>query len=416
MTQVFIAIGVYIIVLNIFRIYRLRISANYMHNYDLKKESVLELKSDVPFFYIVIPVYNESVIIQQTIQHMLRFKYPASNFRIIIVGSRDEDTIDFLHSTHKIYPKNVIFLKSEKSGKSNQLNYALNYIENSLPNDNSYFLAYDADSSPDLNSLSCIEQSIMDNNWPIALQESTLYVKNYNHLGWYARIESIYQVHRVLVYEIFGQLRSKQSTTYTYMVGHGMVIKLDFLTHIHGFSVPFDDVHMGQKLRLLGIPIVPVQSLDVADTAISFKEVVRQSGGWLLGGIIHSELKKIISSGQDDMLQKYWPIIYIKGVFDTLSWFTDGFIVLVIMILSMHEWYFLFLLLVWVILSVLNLLLAFHFIKSEKKDITLRCSDALVMVVAPLFRPLVRMLSIFSAIKVIMDGKVKRAERGRAHE
>lgn len=380
----------------------------------------LDLKSTNglrPIFYIIIPVFNEQKIIINTIENLRKLTY-TGDFKIIVVGSIEERTINFLE-TKKRYDNEIILLVSSKKGKSNQLNYAINYVLENYSSNTSleYIICYDADSSPSKDSLTYFERYIIQNKFPIALQQPTLYIKNFLNVSWYCKGEALYQISRVLIYEIAGQLNTlKSRLSYTYMVGHGMCLRLDFLKKTQGFSVPFDDVSMGQRLRLFGIKIYTIPTFDISDVAVSLKEIVRQSGGWLLGGLILREYKNIKFKIKDISLQPYANIIILKGFFDTLSWFIPGVLILSFIFLSFRSaslsW--LLLIIIWILIN--GAILYFPY-KLIKQNVQLSVQDKFkLFLTSPLFiilRPIIRLLSIVSAVNIIKTGKITRARRSR---
>lgn len=373
--------------------------------------------SQRPVFYIIIPVFNEQKIILKTIENLRKLTYTGI-LKIIVVGSVEEDTIKFL-KTKKKYDNRIILLVSSKSGKSNQLNYAINHVLENYSRNISleYIICYDADSSPSSDSLVIFERYIIQNKFPVALQQPTLYIKNFLNVSWYCKGEALYQISRVLIYEIAGQLNSLKSRVgYTYMVGHGMCLKLDFLKKTQGFSVPFDDVSMGQRLRLFGIKIYTIPTFDISDVAVSLKEIVRQSGGWLLGGLILREYKNIKFKIKDISLQPYANIIILKGFFDTLSWFIPGVLILscIFLFLKSASLSWLLLIIVWILINAVILYFPYKLIK---QNVQLSVKDKLkLLLTSPLFivlRPMIRLLSIISAVYIIRTGKITRARRSR---
>ncbi|NVY97179.1 glycosyltransferase [Lactobacillus sp. DCY120] len=403
----YIIISFYILITYIYRIRRTTKSINFLTNGG-DKDRVM---NTFPIIHIIVPVFNEQKVIIDTLQCLLKMDYPKEKLSINIVGTVSEHTIDYLNKNFKNNCKFISLYISPKSGKSNQVNYAIDQISDKIKNPkNEYILVYDADSNPSKNSLLSFRSRILEFDFPIALQQSTIYLKNFDSLGWYGKIESIFQLSRVLVYEVYGQLKTINSATaYTYMVGHGMCIRIDFLLKTGKFSVPYDDVHMGQRVRLFGEKIIPVNTMDVSDTAISFREIIRQSGGWLLGGLIITEFQRIKHYNNIHDLQVFWPIIYIKGIFDTLSWFTDGILILLLMWYSFMDIKFLGLILLWELLSLISLWLVVNFAKKLGIKIN---RMIILLLIGGLLRPVVRMISLPSAFVVMCSGKIKRAKRG----
>ena len=102
--------------------------------------------------------------------------------------------------------------------KATQLNYAIKTLN---LNDNSYYAIFDIDSRPDINVFKYVKENSIEE----ILQMPSIFtnsVPNYYSYG-----SAIYQTRRVFSFEIASML-----TDFSYLVGHGLFIKVIFQINI----------------------------------------------------------------------------------------------------------------------------------------------------------------------------------------
>lgn len=75
---------------------------------------------------------------------------------------------------------------------------------------------------------------------------------------------SIYQSNFELRYGLINSYFSNE-LLYTYVVGHGMYIRVDLLKKIGGFETKYwcEDIYMSYVLRNKGISIYPIKTLEI---------------------------------------------------------------------------------------------------------------------------------------------------------
>lgn len=115
----------------------------------LNEYTFLEENNFSPFVSIIIPVYNESKILMQSLQSLLNLNY--KNFEIIIVNDGSTDNTKEIAEEYVGYKKGkynqikITLINKENGGKSTALNTGINYSESE------FVLCMDGDSqlSPD---------------------------------------------------------------------------------------------------------------------------------------------------------------------------------------------------------------------------------------------------------------------------
>lgn len=88
-------------------------------------------KDYFPKVAIVVPAWNEALVLEHTIDILLKIDYPLSALRLYIVddGSTD-NTADILQEKHLAYPENVFHVRKEGGGKgkAHAVNYGLDVV------------------------------------------------------------------------------------------------------------------------------------------------------------------------------------------------------------------------------------------------------------------------------------------------
>jgi cellulose synthase/poly-beta-1,6-N-acetylglucosamine synthase-like glycosyltransferase len=173
---------------------------------------------------------------------------------------------------------------------ASQLNYALRQL---LPDvrgreQTAYFVSYNADTTPDPNSLRRLHDLLIAERLPAAAQLMAVPMLNFlEHSSAYAAGAAIYQSRWALGYE-FAMLRQSAvslQSLYHYCRGHGMVFRLDYLLGSGGFdeNTALEDIFEGFKLSCEGLRCYPVPVLEWTESPTEFRTVVHQKRFWFSG-------------------------------------------------------------------------------------------------------------------------------------
>lgn len=102
-----------------------------------------------PSVVILIPAHNEGVVIQDTIEAMVKLSYPGELNVYILDDNSQDDTGEIAQAFSAIFSRihYVAVPPSKPSGKSRVLNYGLSITKSD------YFLVFDADNQPDSNAV-----------------------------------------------------------------------------------------------------------------------------------------------------------------------------------------------------------------------------------------------------------------------
>ncbi|KAA6470411.1 glycosyltransferase [Bacillus cereus] len=381
----------------------------------------LRSESVKPNIYVLIPVLQEQAVICKTLDHILKMKYNGLKQIIVITAEKEikENNGVLKGTTPDIVQKHIdnnklnkfvkiVHYTSIKGGKSEQLNCGLEYLltEENIDRKNSYVTLYDADSRPEYPTFTKFSELIYSyyskyKKLPTAIQQPSLFLRNFNDVSLYPKLEALFSTRWVLGHEIRAQLnsvkyKSNWRAPYAYVVGHGMYIRADFLENTKGFSVPYDDIHMGQRLDFLGKSIHPLTVYDICDVAPSTSEIVKQSGRWFGGGLIWSEFFRTIKLGvKTNPVRNV--VLLLKGIVDSFSWmhYLLHFISLIFITLTTLDFNYLIISLVFISLdSILGIILMLKYLPNMGKisnvDIKLNSWSKIILCLLAPVRGIIR--------------------------
>lgn len=318
--------------------YHLKKNFTWIRNYK-KSEN---LKPQIyPEFVILLSVYNERGNIERALQNLSKLNYIGKKEIYIITTEKEIyyhnnikegttiDEVERLLKTKK-YNFHHIHYPGKEGNKASQLNFAMDQLKVTYKNnqENIYVAVYDIDSIPPQNILFNVVNMIefYKKNCgtdPIVLQQPSSFCQKIESQSLYTILEAICQTRWSVGYEITEEKESivkiKHRVSYAYCVGHGMFIKAEFLWSNGGFTEPSEDVQMGFRLNLLGIPIYPIPYLDTATVPEKFKNIIIQSGRWFVNiFLLQKEYRYIKKVKNIDKLRKN--LIFLKSYVDIFSW------------------------------------------------------------------------------------------------
>ena len=171
-----------------------------------------------------------------------------------------EDFIIQNHLEEKIYH---FHYPNSEGIMADQLNYVLSKFE-FKDEKNYYFSVYNADSIPNKNTIKEVLQIINENNSPKVIQQYSIYQSNFELR--YGLINSYFP----------------NKLLYTYVVGHGMYIRVDILKQIGGFETKYwcEDIYMSYVLRNKDIPIYPIGTLEIMQSPQYLSILTKQNAVW----------------------------------------------------------------------------------------------------------------------------------------
>lgn len=174
---------------------------------------------------------------------------------------------------HMHYPNNEGIM-------ADQLNYVLNNFK-FIDESKYYFSVYNADSIPNENTIIEVLDTIRKNECPEVIQQYSVPISNWNELSNVMKGFAIYQSNFELRYGLINSNFSNK-LLYTYVVGHGMYIRVDVLKQIGGFETKYwcEDIYMSYVLRTKNISICPIGTLEIMQSPQYLSILTRQNAVW----------------------------------------------------------------------------------------------------------------------------------------
>ena len=163
---------------------------------------------------------------------------------------------------------------------ADQLNYVLNNFE-FKDEKNYYFSVYNADSIPNKDTIKEVLTTINQNDNPKVIQQYSVPISNWNELSNLMKGFSIYQSNFELRYGLINSYFPNK-LLYTYVVGHGMYIRVDILKQIGGFETKYwcEDIYMSYVLRNKNISIYPIKTLEIMQSPQYLSILTKQNSVW----------------------------------------------------------------------------------------------------------------------------------------
>lgn len=220
-----------------------------------------------------------------------------------------ELTTPILYGVHYPYIDGVM---------AHQLNYVAKHLNEILdchidPN-NTYFGIYNADSSPNAETLNYIGYDALQyrqiyGQIPEVYQQSSLFTRNFFNVpkgisGYILKSSSIFQTRWTLgneipsirrAYDFYQEYRHKELSLFDkifrdklmYCIGHGLFVRYDILKSIGFFSEKTvnEDIAFGFSLCMRRIPVKPIPVLENTDNPETVHSLITQKGTWFWGSL-----------------------------------------------------------------------------------------------------------------------------------
>lgn len=298
---------------------RIICSYRYLTNNDSKGNQIAQSGFRAGFsgkFYILIPVLREQEIIEQTIRH---FANLDGNYHVFLITTEKEQfdkkfnknipekyrtmpttkemVVSYLKK-HRFEARKVSLIHSPntKGVVAHQYNYALEKMIG-IAHDNDFVIVYNADSRVNKNILSKYAEIIDSEKDCNAIQQSAVFLANYNDLSLFLKSISLLQTRWTLAHEVprilntYGKLGFLEGA---HVVAHGLCLRYGFFRKIGWFPENFlnEDLPLGYFIRLHGSRIFLLKNLENADTPTSVRSMFNQYRTWFYGLLYYPEYMK----------------------------------------------------------------------------------------------------------------------------
>lgn len=245
---------------------------------------------------IIIPCLREQSIITETIDYFLNLINDKDNIELIIVTTEKEkyeqfltnqekkettfDVVNEYISKNKIDKVKLLHYPYKNGIMADQLNYAMKEYKN-YNGKRVYFSVYNADSRPNLDTINSVLNIIKNQDCPEIIQQYSYAFSNLENLSFLMKGFALYQSNFEIKYGMLNSL-TFPNLLYTYVVGHGLYIRLDVLKKIGGFNNKFwcEDIYMSSLIRNRNIRITPVLNLENMETPKNISVLIKQNANW----------------------------------------------------------------------------------------------------------------------------------------
>ena len=239
---------------------------------------------------ILIPVLNETDVIEETIKFLRHILGSLQNVSVCIVGTaqeRDQQGLNLTLERAKMAVGDdsrfsIIECGAHDGLKAHQLNSATATITS--PEEETWILVLDVDSRFDVRGLNEFIEAI--NRGDTIIQQHAVFLRNIDDIGFLQKAQALYQSRWTLTHEMTRfALRRVTGWWNFHVVGHGLCINLGTLKKFGGFPEEslIEDVHLGYNLSASGENPQSIFSIETADCPATLKEGWKQLYGWSLG-------------------------------------------------------------------------------------------------------------------------------------
>jgi len=294
-----------------------------------------KLKSSKDNFIICIPMLREQKIVLKTIEYFSKLNYPKDKYKIYIVTTSRELKESDKNSNHqstyelasvcaskvnkKLKMNLVEIVNYSGVGKlmSHQINYVIKMMAKRKENLKSIFAVYNADSRPNLNTLSAVSSTLRGYEKdmgiiPNIVQQSSLFTLNFNNFsnspkGYVLRAAAIFQTKWTLIHELSrfrkqslkaikkskGILSQLFDTQLSHCVGHGLFVRLSLLSkEFLPTETLNEDLPFGYYQCCKREPILPFPMLENSEVPLSITSLINQKKVWFFPYLEYDKCQK----------------------------------------------------------------------------------------------------------------------------
>lgn len=231
-----------------------------------------------PTVAVLIPAYNEGIVIRQTLEAMLALEYPGDLDVFLLDDQSQDDTrsiaLEFTTMFSRMHYVKVP--KGDPIGKSRVLNYGLSIT------DSEYFLIFDADNQPKPDTVTrLVEQAHSTKNACGAVGVVKTINATTNMLTRMIAIE--FQVFQLIMQS--GRWKAFKTGS---LAGTNMLLRRDVIENIGGYD-PYalaEDAELTMRITALGYTLPVVYEAETWEQEPeTMKVYMKQRTRWMLGNI-----------------------------------------------------------------------------------------------------------------------------------
>lgn len=268
--------------------------------------------SEYPMVTVMVPAHNESIVIQKTMEALLKFDYPKDKYEIIVVNDNSTDaSAQVLEGIQRANPESKIIVINTNQvaggkGKSNALNIALSMASGTV------IAVYDADNTPERQALKILVENLMsDEKLGAVIGKFRTRNKHASLLTRFVNIETLaYQCMNQAGRFFFFKLCTIPGTNY--------VIRRELIDRMGGWDVKAlaEDTEISFRLYRMGyyIKFVP-HAVTWEQEPQKLKQWFKQRTRWVKGNlyVLKSNFKYAFDSqaGRMRLDVIYYALVYL---------------------------------------------------------------------------------------------------------
>lgn len=230
----------------------------YVYYSKVVKKQMKDTLEEYPFVSILVPAHNEGIVIKKTVMSLVELDYPKDKYEIIIINDNSSDnSAEILHDLQLVYnDRNIIVINTDNiiggKGKSNALNIGFEKSKGDI------LAIYDADNTPDKNSLKYLVQTLIEEPMCGAvIGKFRCRNKERNLLTRFINIET-------LTYQWMAQAGRWQMLNLCTIPGTNFVIRRNLIEEIGGWDtkaitedteLSFRIYRMGYKIKFMPLAV-----------------------------------------------------------------------------------------------------------------------------------------------------------------
>jgi len=329
---------------------------SYLHARELAHD---EIPEDYPFLSIIVPAYNEAEVIASSLSSLLELKYPYYEIVAVDDGSTDGTYERMKQFEGNHYGVNVSVFRKENSGKADTLNYGIRRSKAQI------VVCMDSDSRLTPESLRYAVYHFRDPHVGAVAGN----VKVINRHNIWTKLQALEYIEGLNI------VRNAQAywRTVNTVPGPMGIFRREAIESVGYYdSDTFaEDFDMTVKILAAGWKI------DYEPLAVAFTEapeglldIIKQRYRWTRGVLQALRKQRHLltrSEGNITTPLSLWYMIFEGLVWPAMNIFANLFFVWIALIYGMTK----LLLLWWLMLTVLDILIALYAILNEREDLTL---------------------------------------------
>lgn len=230
----------------------------YVYYSKVVKKQMKDTLEEYPFVSILVPAHNEGIVIKKTVMSLVELDYPKDKYEIIIINDNSSDnSAEILHDLQLVYnDRNIIVINTDNiiggKGKSNALNIGFEKSKGDI------LAIYDADNTPDKNSLKYLVQTLIEEpKCGAVIGKFRCRNKERNLLTRFINIET-------LTYQWMAQAGRWQMLNLCTIPGTNFVIRRNLIEEIGGWDtkaitedteLSFRIYRMGYKIKFMPLAV-----------------------------------------------------------------------------------------------------------------------------------------------------------------